>query len=622
MIAILFLLTLLCSSPALSDPLYLGSQTCKECHQREYTEWKSSEHHYAMQVATAESVLGDFSRAEHTLSGRTVSFRKEEKKFFISLEGKTYEILYTFGYSPLQQYLVDLGHGALHALPVAWDSRTKESGGQRWFILDAGKETQTTHPLHWTQFSFNWNTMCAECHTTNFQKNYDEKLSSYASTWSEVSVGCESCHGSAEAHLKEANNNNWTAHKGFRNSLAHSWQADLWSFQQGRSIATKDSKKADTLEVETCAQCHSRRLPIEQDPWNNQHFLDSFAPTLLVPPFYEPDGRVREETYVYGSFLQSKMYLAGVTCSDCHNPHSLALRRTGNELCLQCHKAQTYNSAMHRNKLKDSEETSCISCHMPQNTFMNIDARRDHSFIIPTKRKGEVTYEELSSLAFDISNETISPIRRASAIVQVVPLLQEKAIHLIGKASNSKHDLIRYGAAQVLSFLPLPQRVQIGRTLLQDKRRAIRIYAARELAGVRIPEDMVQLWEHALVEYRESLAAMRELPSTQLSLGILETKLQNMGKAKQHYERAISLNRHTVEAYVNLADLYRHENNDHDAEKVLLDGLAFEPQDPDLNLALGLLYGRHEQYEQAVVHLQKALQTRKDDRRILEALEL
>jgi hypothetical protein len=48
---------------------------------------------------------------------------------------RDYPIAYTFGVYPLQQYLIAMPGGRLQALGVAWDSRPKEQGGQRWFHL-------------------------------------------------------------------------------------------------------------------------------------------------------------------------------------------------------------------------------------------------------------------------------------------------------------------------------------------------------------------------------------------------------------------------------------------------------------------------------------------------------
>ena len=84
-----------------------------------------------------------------------------------------FEIKYTFGVYPLQQYLIEFPDGRLQALSIAWDSRPKDKGGQRWFHLYPNEEIGHDDVLHWTKLNQNWNFMCAECHSTGVRKNYD-----------------------------------------------------------------------------------------------------------------------------------------------------------------------------------------------------------------------------------------------------------------------------------------------------------------------------------------------------------------------------------------------------------------------------------------------------------------
>ncbi len=614
--SILFFL-LVCTSPALSAPdEYLGSGTCQQCHAKEYREWKQSHHQHAMQEASLENILGDFSQSQRVIAGKAIKFHVNQGTYAISIDDQRYTLLFTFGFFPLQQYLVKMKGGALHALPLAWDSRPKEQGGQRWFMLPSGNTARASDPLHWTQITSNANTMCIECHTTGYKKNYSTQQSSYTSSWSELSVGCEACHGSAKRHMKEAKSQQWSIHKGFINSLSSSWQPQEWKFQKNSSIATRKNSKLEHREIETCATCHSRRLPLDKRFTHGQHFLDAFAPTLVTPPFYEESGRVREETFVYGSYLQSKMYLAGVTCSDCHNPHTLQLRAKGNSLCAQCHNTEVFDTPSHYQE----EGKTCVECHMPLNTFMGIDDRRDHSFRFPQALRHNQPQNDLMNLALDIRNETTPPILRGSYLVRALPFLKESAETLVEQAAHSSHDLIRYAAAQVLSYLEQPERTRLGLLLIQDKLRAVRVLAARELAGTEIPEAKQDLVLSRIEEYRASLLALAELPSSQVSLGILETKLNNTNHAIEHYKRALELNKHTVAAYINWADILRIQKKEREAKRVLLEGLKYEVDDPDLNLSLGLLLGRQQLYKEAAKYLETTLERRPQDLRAKQAL--
>jgi cytochrome c553 len=80
-----------------------------------------------------------------------------------------------FGVYPLQQYLLPLDDGRLQALSIAWDSRPAEEGGQRWYHLYPDEAIAHDDPLHWTGPYQNWNTRCAECHSTDLHKNYTRR---------------------------------------------------------------------------------------------------------------------------------------------------------------------------------------------------------------------------------------------------------------------------------------------------------------------------------------------------------------------------------------------------------------------------------------------------------------
>ena len=133
-------------------------------------------------------------------------FFRKDGKFFVETDGPdgklaTFEVKYTFGVDPLQQYLIEFPDGRLQALSVAWDSRPKDKGGQRWFHLYPNENIRHDDVLHWTKLNQNWNFMCAECHSTGVQKNYDAAADRFATKWSEISVGCEACHGAGSRHV-------------------------------------------------------------------------------------------------------------------------------------------------------------------------------------------------------------------------------------------------------------------------------------------------------------------------------------------------------------------------------------------------------------------------------------
>jgi len=188
---------------------YVKRQTCISCHEEQYTEWSGSHHDLAMQVASEQTVLGHFNDAPFTHFGVTSKFFKKDGKFFVHTDGpdgkmSDFEVKYTFGFDPLQQYLIEFPDGRMQALDIAWDSHPKEQGGQRWFHLHPDEEITYDDILHWTGLYLNWNYMCAECHSTNLQKNFNLKTNTFNTTWSEINVGCQACHGPGSNHVEWA----------------------------------------------------------------------------------------------------------------------------------------------------------------------------------------------------------------------------------------------------------------------------------------------------------------------------------------------------------------------------------------------------------------------------------
>ncbi len=358
---------------ALRQATYVGRDSCIRCHQPEAAAWHGSHHDRAMEIADGQSVLGDFNDAVFTRLGETTRFFRDGDKYMVNAEGPDganhdYEVKWTFGVDPLQQYMVELADGRVQVLRVSWDVRKKE-----WFFVsppDAPDERiEAGDPLHWTGLAQNWNTMCAECHSTDFHKNFDLATNSYHSEFAEIDVSCEACHGPGSLHVDLAG----------RRSL-------FWDRNVRYGLTNTLKGASNVAQVESCAPCHSRRAMIHPNYRAGDDFYDHFDPVLLYNGLYFPDGQIQDEVYEFGSFTQSKMYHEGVRCTDCHNPHSLELKYAGNQLCTQCHQPGKYDGPAHHhhpNAVADAPETQCVSCHMPTRTYMVIDDRRDHSIRVP-----------------------------------------------------------------------------------------------------------------------------------------------------------------------------------------------------------------------------------------------
>ena len=378
------------------DAEYVGAKSCKECHEDAFNDWTKSDHHKAMLPATAENVLGDFNNTEFEHFGHVTRFFKKGDEFWINAEDsdgkrRNMKIDYTFGFEPLQQYLIPFAGGRYQALQVCWDSRPKEEGGQRWFHLYPDEEVPPSDVLHWTRRHFNWNYMCADCHSTDLKKNFDHEKDAYATTWSEMNVSCEACHGPASEHLKWAEAEkvgksdellDYIKSKGLVVTLQEP-QEGGWYPDQETGLPKRTSPIASNVQVETCARCHAHRQLMEPNFVAGQAFHDSHSPSVLSDQLYHHDGQIDEEVYVYGSFVQSKMYHAGVRCTDCHHPHTMKPIAAGNALCTRCHQHDKYDTTEHHFHQPDNTGASCVECHMPEKNFMVVDPRRDHSMRVP-----------------------------------------------------------------------------------------------------------------------------------------------------------------------------------------------------------------------------------------------
>ncbi len=358
---------------------YVGRTSCADCHQQQCREFVGSHHDRAMDVATADSVLGDFSDVTLEHYGIRSRMYRDGQRFMINTEGpdgqlQDFEVKYVFGVTPLQQYMVELDRpdgageneiGRVQVLRVSWDT---EKG--QWFYLsppDVDEKLEVTDPLHWTGITQNWNTSCAECHSTNLKKNYQLLSNEYRTTFSEIDVSCEACHGPASLHVELAS----------ANSI-------FWDRQHGKGLVRLKTP-SNLAQVQSCAPCHSRRAVVQEGFVPGCNFDDYYSLQLLNVPIYHADGQIRDEDYVYGSFLQSKMFHNGIRCSDCHNPHSGNLIHTGNQVCTSCHQhpAGKYDSESHHHHKSGTAGAACVNCHMPSTTYMDVDARRDHSFRVP-----------------------------------------------------------------------------------------------------------------------------------------------------------------------------------------------------------------------------------------------
>jgi Tfp pilus assembly protein PilF len=678
------------SSPGIAAT-YVGAQACAGCHANEYETWKGSDHALAMQHANADSVLGKFDGAKFNYAGLTSTFFKRDGKFFVNTESRDgeltdYEIKYTFGAFPLQQYLIEFSDGRLQALSIAWDARTKENGGQRWFHLYPKERVNHGDELHWTRPTQNWNFMCADCHSTELRKNYDPATNRFNTQWAEINVGCEACHGPGSNHVAWMKSQSPPLQKGDKGGVKSAQEIPLnpafpkaedahrtdsskgltvslderngvaWTQNLSTGNAIRSPPRSTEREIEVCAQCHARRGQIADGYQAGKAFLDYYRPALLTSPLYYPDGQQRDEVYIWGSFLQSKMYASGVTCSDCHNPHSGKLRAEGNLLCATCHLSSKYDTVAHHHHKPGSVGAACVACHMPTTTYMVVDPRRDHSLRVPRPDlsvklgvpnacngchnnrdarwaaaqvkqwygRDPQGYQRFAG-AFGAANAGASDaqaqlraiaadaghpaIVRATALAEINAPTSQGSVNAITQGLRAANSIIRLGALQSLVRAPLNERLSLVAPLLLDPVRALRIEAASLLAAVpaeQLNAEQRAAFESASAEYVASQRYNADRADARVNLGTFYASRGDAAKAEEEIKAAIALDPFFIPAYVNLADLYRARGRDGEGERIVREGLKVAPKSAVLHHALGLTLVRLKRTDAALLELEQA----------------
>lgn len=620
---------------------FVGSARCQSCHAEEFTAWQSSHHALAMQPANPDTVLATFPATvgDATLHQNDNTFTATFKA--LGEVPAEHEITHTFGVAPLQQYLVDHGNGQLQTLRQSWDSRPSADGGQRWFLQYADEHIPPGDVLHWQGMAQNWNSMCADCHTTGFRKGYDPDSGTFSSTYAELGVGCESCHGPASAHAADP-------------SLP---------LPGSLSLATA------ATQPDVCAPCHARRQQIAEGFTAGAALLDYYVPALLNPPLYHADGQIDDEVYVYGSFVASKMHTMGVTCSDCHEPHSATLKIPGDGVCLQCHSPtgnprfpslnlSTYTSAAHHQHAPDSAGARCVACHMPSKTYMGVDERHDHSLRIPrpdltaangvpnpcaqchdslTKMKPPISDHfatvfarsaasvegELRTLATDVGQ---SAIVRATALFRIRESriresrirgsTQAGVVRTFDVASRDTHGLVRYHSVAGLAQLNPQRRLGAFRRLLADPLKAVRINTAATAISVLNADEQAALQpalQSGLAEYMKANELNAERPESNVNLAMMHLAAGAPSKAEYQLQKALELNPQFVPALLNYADLLRLQNRDAQAEQYLLTAVEIRLPIPEADYAYAMWLVRNGPRQLALLHLRRAFENGGDN---------
>lgn len=631
---------------------YVGRQSCIDCHKDQSRSWQGSDHDLAMDLATPEFVLGDFDQTELEHHGVTSRMSQRGDEFFVETEGpdgKTteFKVKYVYGVRPLQQYLTEFDDGRVQVLPVSWSTE-----GETWFYANPDAPFGPDDPLHWTGSAQNWNHMCADCHSTNFAKNYDLTEDTHHYSFSEMDVSCEACHGPGSLHIELAESNSM-----------------FWDRRYGYGLANLKEKTSRT-ELDTCAPCHSRRRRLADGFKPGDKYSDFYGLSLLDERLYHADGQIDDEVYVYGSFTQSLMHRKGVRCTNCHDPHTTRIKFEGNKLCTQCHEPAKYDGVSHHHHKVGTKGASCVECHMPEKNYMVVDPRRDHSLRPPRpdltvsigtpnacngchdkpeetaqwaadqivkwygpKRRDDPHYGEIIAAGREGKRDALHSLSKLRTSSNVGPIVRATAASLLAtrysiedtrkdieRAFRSSEEMVRAAAVQAFENWPIQSQKDAADVrellvrLFADRSRLVRTEAGRVAVGLPPqlfgPNDTGPR-EDAIEEYRQLLLLNADQAGSHLSLGILYSSLGDMKQAEESYRTAIRLDPAVAGARSNLAQLLDSAGKGDEARKLRLEEAELLERDaglvPDHALLwyrLGLLQyvlGRETKAEEALL---------------------
>ncbi len=615
------------SAPSAAAASYAGSGVCGSCHEAEFRAWRGSHHaHAERQLELPADVTAFDAKTADAYPGAVFHAGVAEPGPFVEVQGASGKLerlgpVRWIGVDPLRQLLIQGEAGRLQALDVAYDPAKRD-----WFSIFGNEQRQPGEWGHFTGRGMNWNSNCASCHNTDLRKGYQPENESYQTTYQELGVGCESCHGPQLAHVEAYRNQRAPAPH-----HAAALTAERW--------------------LDTCGSCHSRRSDLTGNFRPGHAFADDFA--LEIPgssaAFYA-DGQVNEEAYELTSFLSSRMHQAGVTCQDCHEPHSSQLRFPDDQLCLQCHgngvrNAPRIDPAAHTFHKPSSTGSRCVNCHMPLTRYMQRHGRRDHGFTIPDPLltlelgipnacnrchadKSAAWAEHAAALRYGqrleratrrrarllakgehadpsakkgllelLSREPIGLWRAAAAAALEHYLPDQAVVSALLEAAHDDDALTRERALRALELEFPREPERIGAALrhgLEDPLRSVRVAAAWALRA-EVSES-----SQAGADLLAALRFNQDQPTGQLQLGGYQLARGNVKGAIDHLERAVRWDTRSAPLHHELAVALSAAGRTKEAIAELERARTLEPAEGQYAYRLGLAYSENHDLKAAI----------------------
>ncbi len=627
---------------------YVGSSSCRACHEQFYQLWSTSHHGLAMQPYSAE-----FARAAQLSTSSPIhigasTFKPEvtDKGGWIvetTATGETrYPIQQVLGGKNVYYFLTPLERGHLQVLPLAFDVRTSA-----W--MDTTK-SMTMHddvahdqPVVWRDRLLTFNTSCYGCHVSQIETNYDPVNDSYSTTWRESGINCETCHGPAGNHVRL-----YEAAKKDGTSPA---ELGLVSFK----------RLSPAQRTDACAACHAKLNSFTSGFRVGDKFFDHFNLIAYESADFYPDGRDLGENYTYTSWMRSPCARSGkLDCLHCHTSSGRYrfVKGDPNAACLPCHEERVKNAAAHTHHLADSAGNRCVSCHMPMTEYARM-RRSDHSMRPPAPA---------ATLSFDSPNACngchkdkdahwadaqvhlwhpddyqapllaqgtwIDAARRRdwSKLPQMLAYLEDShhdavvaasLIRLLSQcpdsrkfatmrlAMNDPSPLVRSSAVDLLAQHLDASTAQFLVEYTSDSSRLVRIRSAAALA--RVPRNLFDdkttaTIQPAMQEYIASLHIRQDDFAQHMNLGNFHAERGELPDAIAEYERAAVLRPQFAPPLVNAAVAYSQLGDMPKAEASLRRAISADPLQPAAYFNLGLLLAETGQRDEAIQNLRKAVQ--------------
>jgi tetratricopeptide (TPR) repeat protein len=627
---------------------YVGSSSCRNCHEKFYELWSTSHHGLAMQPFSARLVQNAQLASSQVFKIGETSYKAEVTDnggWIVESSGAgehRYPIEQVLGGKNVYYFLTPLERGHLQVLPLAFDVRSKT-----W--MDSTK-SMTMHEnvphsqaVAWRDRALTFNTSCYGCHVSQISTNYDSADDSYNTTWREPGINCETCHGPAGKHVRLLT---LAAKK-------HEVPSDvgLISFKKITPAQRSDA----------CASCHAKMGMIAEGFQTGDHYFDYFNLITFENEDFYPDGRDLGENYTYTSWLMSPCAKSGkLDCVLCHTSSGRYRFAKGdpNAACLPCHAEIVNNAAPHTHHKPDSTGNQCVSCHMPMTEYARM-RRSDHSMRAPTPAT-TIAYKSpnaCNSCHKDKDARWANTVVRKwyprdyqaealrqgalieaarkrdwSQLPQMLAYIEDpkhdsiftaSLIRLLGQCPDSRKfatmrvairdpsPLVRANAVDVLSEYPDLSTVQILVDCTKDESRLVRI---RSAAGLnRVPPGALDEGTKAKIgpaaaEYLASLNLRQDDFAQHMNLGNYHADRGELPQSATEYEKAESLRPGFAPPLVNVAVVYSKMGDMKNAEGALRRAIAAEPTLPAAHFNLGLLLAETRHTDEAEKELRKTLQ--------------